>query len=230
MTPRIWAPRLSGLHPYHHSDAIFFQRGLVIGHFTHAHHSGGPVLLQVLRSRRQLRPQSQGLAIPLHESCPSLERTGDPKVLQPPISPYKGYSLSNSLNTGAQHSASSWAPALSCVGLGPSTVCPGTNCPLRPHHPSPVPGTQPKPRLQTQLLETVLGGRRGPSVRSRVAGSRAGGHDCMVARKGRHQPSRARSGPHLLPAAILGVVYHWPLGLAGHTRDSRQSEAGAKLF
>lgn len=34
--------------PYHNSDAVLLQRGLVIGHFTHAHHGGSPVLLQVL--------------------------------------------------------------------------------------------------------------------------------------------------------------------------------------
>lgn len=37
--------------PHHNRDAVLLQRGLVVGHLTHAHHSGGPVLLQVLAGR-----------------------------------------------------------------------------------------------------------------------------------------------------------------------------------
>lgn len=35
--------------PIHDSDAIFLQRGLVIGHFTHSHNCGGTILLQILQ-------------------------------------------------------------------------------------------------------------------------------------------------------------------------------------
>lgn len=34
--------------PHHDRDAALLQRGLVVGHVTHPHHGGGPVLLQVL--------------------------------------------------------------------------------------------------------------------------------------------------------------------------------------
>ena len=39
--------------PHHNRDAVLLQRGLVVGHLTHAHHGGGPVLLQVLAGREE---------------------------------------------------------------------------------------------------------------------------------------------------------------------------------
>lgn len=57
--------------PHHDGDAILLQRGLVVGHFTHSHHSGGPVLLQVLAGREEgeggtgLGLQGSGVGTPL---------------------------------------------------------------------------------------------------------------------------------------------------------------------
>lgn len=83
--------------PHHNSDAVLLQRGLVIGHFTHAHHGGSPVLLQVLgfkggemgqfRTQNWLQPRVLSMLSP-HRPAPLelLNRAASPQAASPETS------------------------------------------------------------------------------------------------------------------------------------------------